>query len=615
MAKVSHGRSWLLFVAAVAVLSLSSQPSARAEDRSKDAALARNLVSEAMHRRIYGLQAEHTTLLTSALSASPDFAPAHWARGRVAYMDRWLTPSDLIDDQAIQKRLTNYETARDKVQPTVAGYLALADWCAEHSLPLQERAHLFQVLDLAPNHAAARQRLGFVLVNGEWIKTQTIWEGMYDVAKMQAAFAKWQQPIQVIRKGLRHRKPDARQMAQDKLAAITDPQAIFALEQLASDCQSTGELVVDCLSEMQQHEAAAALVRQAVFSQYPRVRESAGKKLAVRRYDEYVPRLLAEMATPIESRFATISTRGRLLYRHVFFRESQEQRQVLVFDTRYRRVVPVLGRTTGSNDDDSNDGGDAGPSFEQVVTEDLQDTIQSREQQRQLQNAWLNAMNNRICHVLRQSTGQQLGSKPQAWWDWWDQQSQVTRLGSKQLYTKSQQETKTFVDPVVGTVPQIRPQTQPRRCECFAAGTPVLTASGLLEIERLKVGDLVLAKHPETGELAYRPVLATTIRPPEQVVKIRTTTELIEATSGHPLWVDGDGWSMASDLKSGMVLHGLEQGVVITDLKPGNVKRTYNLIIDGFHSYFVGFDHVLVHDNTPCRPTNSVVPGLAMLAN
>ena len=72
---------------------------------------------------------------------------------------------------------------------------------------------------------------------------------------------------------------------------------------------------------------------------------------------------------------------------------------------------------------------------------------------------------------------------------------------------------------------------------------------------------------------------------------------------------------MASSLKSGMVLHGLERGVLITDVKPGQFKQTYNLIVDGFHSYFVGFDRVLAHDNTPCRPTNSVVPGLAWLAN
>ena len=91
---------------------------------------------------------------------------------------------------------------------------------------------------------------------------------------------------------------------------------------------------------------------------------------------------------------------------------------------------------------------------------DLQDTIQSREQQRLLQNAWLEAMNNRICHVLRTATGAQLPSQPQAWWSWWGQQTQVTRLGDKLARSKYDQETKTFVQPAIGEMPQVvqRPQ-------------------------------------------------------------------------------------------------------------------------------------------------------------
>lgn len=618
MAKAFQFCCWLFVVVAGIGWGGDNGHTSWAQERGKDAAKASNLVSEALHRRIYGLESEHSILLASALSVSPDFAPAHWSAGHVRYMNRWVTPDELVKDESVSKRLSRYEYARGKVEPTVVGYMTLANWCAENSLPLQERAHLFQVIDLAPNHAVARQRLGFVFANGEWIETQTIWKGMYDEARMQAALAKWQKPIEAISKGLKRNKPSLIQTAQDRLAAINDPEAICALEQLAADSSGAGQLVIEAISQMQEHEASTALVRQAVFSTYPRVRQDAAKQLATRSYDHYVPGMLAEMATPIESRFAAIATRGRVLYRHIFFRESQSQNQLLVLDTRYRRVVPVLARSRtpqAALDEESNDDdGDSGPSFEQVVMEDLQDTFQNRERQRQMQNAWINAMNNRICHVLRMATGQQLPSEPKAWWQWWDQESQVQRLGQKPTNLKQQEETKTFVQPTVADVPQSQPQARPRRrCECFAAGTPVLTASGMIEIERLAVGDLVLAKHPDTGELAFRPVLATTIRPPEQVVKIHTTGETIEATSGHPLWIDGEGWAMAGDLRSGMVLHGLERGVMITDLKPGETKRTYNLIVDGFHSYFVGFDHVLVHDNTPCRPTNSVVPGLALL--
>ena len=37
----------------------------------------------------------------------------------------------------------------------------------------------------------------------------------------------------------------------------------------------------------------------------------------------------------------------------------------------------------------------------------------------------------------------------------------------------------------------------------------------------------------------------------------------------------------------------------------------YNLIVADFNSYFVGEHGILVHDNTPRRPTAAAVPGLA----
>lgn len=616
--RVSKLRFWFVAGPMLAVLGPAGFHGVIAADRPDSVATSNELVSEALHRRIYGLEAEHAALLVTAIEKSPDYAPAQWHTGHVNYMKRWVTVDELTQDAALSKRLARYEQAREKVSPTVNGYLMLANWCAENSLPLQERAHLFQIISLAPNHDLARQRLGFVLVDGDWLESETIWAGLYDAQRIREAFAKWQQPVAVIHKGLARRSEMHRQAARDKLLAIEDPEAIYALEQLANESSEAGCLVVEAVSRMQQLEASAALVRQAVFSPWPQTREDAARHLAPRPFDQYVPQLLAEMATPIQSRIDTAATRGQVLYRHVFFREAQHENQVLVLDTRYRRVVPLRVRATGSGGDggdDEDDGGNSGPSFGEVVRADLQDTIQSREQQLRLQNAWLEAMNNRICHVLRTATSQQMPSQPQAWWDWWEQQSQVTRADQKRAQTKYEQETKTFVQSTLGEVPEVVQQPRPWRHECFAAGTPVLTASGTLEIEQIKIGDLVLTKHPDTGELSFRPVLATTIRPAERLVEIRTPTDTIEATGGHPLWVDGEGWTMASDLESGMVLHGVERGVMITAVNPGQVKQTYNLIVDGFHSYFVGFDRVLAHDNTPCRPTNSVVPGLAKLAN
>ena len=44
------------------------------------------------------------------------------------------------------------------------------------------------------------------------------------------------------------------------------------------------------------------------------------------------------------------------------------------------------------------------------------------------------------------------------------------------------------------------------RCNCFTAGTKVLTAEGEKNIDEIKVGDMVLSKNEETGEQAYKEV-------------------------------------------------------------------------------------------------------------
>ena len=39
-------------------------------------------------------------------------------------------------------------------------------------------------------------------------------------------------------------------------------------------------------------------------------------------------------------------------------------------------------------------------------------------------------------------------------------------------------------------------------------------------------------------------------------------------------------------------------------------QETFNLVVDGFHTYFVGMSQVLVHDVSITSPTDAIVPGL-----
>src|SRR4029079_19284193 len=102
--------------------------------------------------------------------------------------------------------------------------------------------------------------------------------------------------------------------------------------------------------------------------------------------------------------------------------------------------------------------------------------------------------------------------------------------------------------PIVVSAPQLTPVSS-SQTECLVAGTQIWTDRGLLPIETVQVGDLVLSRHPESGELAYQPVLKTSVREPEPVFKVTTEQGDIRATGGHVFWISGQGWTKLRDVR------------------------------------------------------------------
>ena len=103
--------------------------------------------------------------------------------------------------------------------------------------------------------------------------------------------------------------------------------------------------------------------------------------------------------------------------------------------------------------------------------------------------------------------------------------------------------------------------------ECLVAGTPVWTDAGPRPVEQLQVGDRVLSQDPNSGELAYKPVLRTTEREPEPLVKFEIGGEAIQCSGGHPFWVSGEGWVKARHLKSPLRLHAVTGSHVIESVE------------------------------------------------
>jgi hypothetical protein len=53
-----------------------------------------------------------------------------------------------------------YESLAERAPGTAAGQWELAEWCRTHGLGLQQRLHLQRVVELDPQHVAARRALG-----------------------------------------------------------------------------------------------------------------------------------------------------------------------------------------------------------------------------------------------------------------------------------------------------------------------------------------------------------------------------------------------------------------------------------------------------------------------
>ncbi|WP_204343380.1 polymorphic toxin-type HINT domain-containing protein [Paenibacillus elgii] len=136
-------------------------------------------------------------------------------------------------------------------------------------------------------------------------------------------------------------------------------------------------------------------------------------------------------------------------------------------------------------------------------------------------------------------------------------------------------------------------------CNCFTAGTKVLTDEGEKNIEDIEVGDRVLAKDEKTGEVAYKKVTATFNHETDEIYKIHVGGQTIEATFNHPFWVKDKGWTYVKDLKVGDLLvqsDGNTLKVESIELEHKHVT-VYNMTVDEFHTYFVSDLGIWVHNS------------------
>ncbi|WP_248926740.1 polymorphic toxin-type HINT domain-containing protein [Paenibacillus hamazuiensis] len=135
-------------------------------------------------------------------------------------------------------------------------------------------------------------------------------------------------------------------------------------------------------------------------------------------------------------------------------------------------------------------------------------------------------------------------------------------------------------------------------CNCFVAGTKILTNLGEKPIEEIEVGDKVLAKDDVTGEIGYKEVEWLFRRDVEETYNITVGSEVITTTDEHPFWIVGKGWVKSKDLESGDVLstsNGTVLAIEKIEIKKG-YAIVYNFMVKDFHTYFVSNLGIWTHN-------------------
>jgi hypothetical protein len=132
------------------------------------------------------------------------------------------------------------------------------------------------------------------------------------------------------------------------------------------------------------------------------------------------------------------------------------------------------------------------------------------------------------------------------------------------------------------------------------------TKRGLVSVEKVKVGDLVLSRNRATGKLEYKPVTALTKPHQDRLFDMRIEGEVrpLHPTADHPFWVkhagsDDADWVEAGKMQAGdfvQTIDGKWHKVVSIAPIPG-LRTVYNFEVESNHDYFVGVSGELVHNS------------------
>lgn len=212
-----------------------------------------------------------------------------------------------------------YEQRLAAAPDTPAGQFELATWCEEQGLRAERRKHLERVLTLDPDHAAARQALGYVRVGDLWVDGRRILERKPRVPDesdqerdperlARAIQVQWYRHIRAVRDNLLNSSRSSRvEEGRSRIRKINDPLAILPLvEILSTGGPDQRALLVEMLGAFTEDEATMNLALLALIDREASIRRAALSQLK-RRGD---PRVVAQYREALKTGNAPIIARA-----------------------------------------------------------------------------------------------------------------------------------------------------------------------------------------------------------------------------------------------------------------------------------------------------------------
>ena len=600
---------------------LLSSNAVQAKDATVNSSIAYRMTCEAKDAGSAGELELREDLLAQALRMDPNCSSAHWAKGEMQVDGNWVSVKEIQNAAAANDLNKQYLERRDACGESAEEQLELARWCRKHSLNDEARYHWLAVLATDQENREALQALDSAWYEGQLVSTDEAKQLREQTQQLRKQTQRWRARIAGWERALKLGGDDA-DLALAELDAEVNESAIAEFERLATrragvtDAEKSRnnqlcQAFIQALGRLPSYEAGVSLVRFSVMADDEELRSLAAQQLISRPDYEYVPLLITGLSSKLEGRFAlTVTPTGRVQYDHQVFTEGPNGDEVTEISRTGGAVVTVAGQNMSAKAQQTLSQGReiSRNHYQQYEAEAArrQEAIAEMNTQREEQNA-------KIIAVLKQTTGQDLGDSPQAWWDYWYQNNGYEDRSQMPVQTyrvSTSQQVDLYVpqEPPSGSgPPSSGPPSSggpPTRHECFAAGTLVWTKTGMQAIDTLKPGDLVLTMDEQTGELSFRPVLNTTLRAPSPLVNLTAGGYQLTSTPGHPFWVEGRGWQMAKELQPGdQILSSTGRPVELVSVEDsGTEQEAYNLIVEGNNNYFVGPQGLLSHDNSARRP-------------